>query len=53
MVISNCIFGFSTPNYIYYQLERSNGQEYGENPANGLRKHLIGYDLGLGDVDGT
>ena len=38
--ILDCKFGFSRPNCIYYQLERSGGQEYGENTTNGLT-HLF------------
>ena len=38
--VLHCRFDFSRPNLyvysIYYQLERSGGQEYGENPTNGL-----------------
>ena len=38
----DCRLGFSRPNYIYYQLERSGGQEYGENASNGLNNQFHG-----------
>ena len=33
LLILDCRFGFSKPDYIYYQLGRSGGQECGENPT--------------------
>ena len=43
LVIWDCRLGFSRPNYRYYQLERLGGQDYGENPKNGLKHHLFEF----------
>ena len=42
LAILDCRFGFSTPNYIYYQLERSGGEENGEiDLSNILKKYFF------------
>ena len=37
LAILDCRFGFSMPNYIFYQLERSGTQKYCENPTSHKR----------------